>query len=127
MNSIVLDTSAILAFLDDEPGAEVVLKSISSAAIGTVNLAEAYTKLAERGEAGREALSVIRYAVHEIVPFTEDLAELTGSLRPLTHHLGLSLGDRACLALAISRNAEVYTADRIWANLNLPCQIHLIR
>jgi PIN domain nuclease of toxin-antitoxin system len=127
VNRIVLDTSAILAFLDDEPGADSVLQVMSSACISTVNLAEAYSKLAERGEHGREALNVVRHSVHEVVPFTAQMAEITGSLRPLTRDFGLSPGDRACLALGILLNTEVYTTDRIWAGLNLPCTIRIIR
>lgn len=127
MTSIVLDTSAVLAFLDDEPGAEEVFRVIRFASISTVNLAEVYTKLTERGRAGDEAFSAVRNAIGQIVPFTAQMAEMTGSLRTETRKSGLSLGDRACIALGVALGAEVYTSDRVWADLILPCTIKLIR
>ncbi len=127
MSSVVLDASAILALVDEEPGADVVLGVLTKAAIGTVNLAEAYSKLAERGRDGVSSVAMICASVEEVLPFTTHLAEIAGSLRPLTRHLGLSLGDRACLALAIALNAEVLTADRTWALLNVGCRVRPIR
>ena len=127
MNSSVLDTSAVLAFLDDEPGAEEVFRVMRFASISTVNLAEVYSKLSERGDQGHKAFLVIRNVIEEIVPFTEEQAEIAGALRGPTKHAGLSLGDRACIALAATLGAEVYTADRVWAELDLPCKVHLIR
>ena len=127
MNSSVLDTSAVLAFLDDEPGAEEVFRVMRFSSISTVNLAEVYSKLAERGDQGHKAFLVIRNAIDQIVPFTEEQAEIAGALRGPTKHAGLSLGDRACIALAVTLGTEIYTADRIWAELDLPCKVHLIR
>ena len=127
MNNSVLDTSAVLAFLDDEPGAEEVFRVMRFASISTVNLAEVYSKLSERGDQGHKAFLVIRNVIEEIVPFTEEQAEIAGALRGPTKHAGLSLGDRACIALAVTLGTEIYTADRIWAELDLPCKVHLIR
>ena len=127
MNNSVLDTSAVLAFLDDEPGAEEVFRVMRFASISTVNLAEVYSKLSERGDQGHKAFLVIRNVIEEIVPFTEEQAEIAGALRGPTKHAGLSLGDRACIALAATLGSEIYTADRIWAELDLPCKVHLIR
>jgi PIN domain nuclease of toxin-antitoxin system len=127
VSKYVLDASAVLALLDAEPGASKVAAVLMDSAIGTVNLAEVHTKLAERGQAGRQALAQILSVMEEIVPYTEAHAAITGSLRASTMHLGLSLGDRACLALGIALDVEIYTADRLWAQLNLPCSIHLIR
>lgn len=127
MSETVLDASALLALLDSEPGADRVHAAVASALISTVNLAEVYSKLADRGSDALLALQAIRFAVREVVPFTDAMAELTGRLRPLTRNLGLSLGDRACLALAMMRNADVFTADKAWRKLKLPCTIHIIR
>ena len=127
MNSSVLDTSAVLAFLDDEAGAEEVFRVMRFSSISTVNLAEVYSKLSERGDQGHKAFLAIRTAIDKIVPFTEEQAEIAGALRGPTKHAGLSLGDRACIALAATLGAEIYTADRIWADLDLPCKVHLIR
>ena len=65
--------------------------------------------------------------IRRIEPFTASQARLAADLRPTTSHAGLSLGDRACLALAIELGAEVYTADRQWAKVQVACKIHLIR
>jgi ribonuclease VapC len=127
VSKYVLDASAVLALLDAEPGADKVAAVLMDAAIGTVNLAEVHTKLAERGRSGRQALAQILSVVEEVVPFTEEHAAITGSLRASTTHLGLSLGDCSCLALGIALDAEVYTAERLWVRLRLPCAIHLIR
>ena len=127
MSRYVLDASAVLALLDAEPGADKVATVLMDSAIGTVNLAEVHTKLAERGQSGRQALAELLAVAEEVVPFTEEHAAITGALRASTMHLGLSLGDRACLALGIALGAEVYTAERVWAQLQLPCAVHLIR
>ena len=110
----MLDASAVLALLGNEPGAEAVLDSLPGAAIGTVNLSEVVAKLAERGvpaDAIRAALEGLDLATHAFGP--ED-AFAAGALRPLTAELGLGLGDRACLALAARLGAEAMTADRAW-------------
>jgi ribonuclease VapC len=117
----------VLALLDAEPGASEVAAVLVDSAIGAVNLAEVHTKLAERGQSGRQALAELLSVAEEVVPFTAEHAAITGSLRASTMHLGLSLGDRACLALGIALGAEVYTAERVWAQLKLPCIIYLIR
>jgi len=128
VSRVVLDASALLALLNDEPGAEkLTLDLLGSASCSTVNLAEVQTKLVNEGgspeEAWEDALSPIR----EAVPFTEDQAKIAGSLAAQTLRWGLSLGDRACLALGIALNAPVYTADRNWRKLRLGVQIHVIR
>lgn len=127
MNNSVLDTSAVLAFLDDEPGAEEVFRVMRFSSISTVNLAEVYSKMSERGDQGHKAFLVIRNAIDQIIPFTEEQAEIAGALRGPTKHAGLSLSGRACIALAVTLGTEIYTADRIWAELDLPCKVHLIR
>ena len=128
MNRIVLDASAMLAVLHHEPGSEKLTPKLLSNAVGsTVNVAEVYTKLVVRGgdpdEAWEDALS----AIQEPMPFTVEQARIVGGLVAKTRALGLSLGDRACLALGIALQAAVYTADRSWKNLNLGVRIHVIR
>jgi PIN domain nuclease of toxin-antitoxin system len=123
----VLDASAVLALLDAETGADKVAAVLMDSAIGTVNLAEVHTKLSERGQFGRQALAEILSVADAVLPFTEEYAAITGSLRASTKHLGLSLGDRACLALGIALGVPVFTAERDWAKLQLPCAVRLIR
>src|SRR5450755_1283010 len=108
----------MLAVLNVEPGSEkLTLKMLSHAAASTVNLAEVQTKLVSRGgdhgEAWEDALSV----VHEAVPFTAEQARMAGNLVSQTRPLGLSLGDRACLALGAALDAPIYTTDKSWKKL----------
>jgi len=117
----------MLALLDAETGADKVAAVLMDAVIGTVNLAEVHSKLSERGQFGRQALSELLSVMEEVVPFTEEHAAITGSLRASTRHLGLSLGDRACLALGMALDVPVYTADGDWAKLQLPCVVRPIR
>lgn len=127
MSKCVLDASAVLALLDAETGADKVAAVLADAAIGTVNLGEVHSKLSERGQSGRQALAEILSVADAVLPFTEEHATITGSLRASTMHLGLSLGDRACLALGIALGVPVFTAERVWAQLQLPCAVRLIR
>lgn len=124
MSSSVLDASALIAVLNGEPGGAYVEQAITKgAAISTVNLAEVVTRLVQRGldrEAVDEALSETPL---EVVPFDEDQAYRTGLLQPATRPAGLSLGDRACLALAEQRGLPALTADRAWATLQLDTQV----
>lgn len=118
----------MLAALNHEPGSEKLTpEMLGNAAGSTVNLAEVHTKLVSRGgdpeEAWEDALSAIR----EPVPFTEEHARIAGGLVAVTRALGLSLGDRACLALAMCLRAPVYTTDRAWKHLKLGIRIHVIR
>ncbi len=118
MNRVVLDTSAVLAFLFEEEGREKVKDKISDALLSTVNYAEAITKLCEKGIMLHNAKLFIDKMDIEIVDYTAEQALLTGELRNSTRHLGLSLGDRACLALAKLKNLPVLTADSAWAKLD---------
>lgn len=127
MKETVLDATALLALLQEEPGAERVAEAIPHASISTVNLAEVVGKLADSGmpeEAVRSALAGIGI---KVIPFGEDLAYHTGLLRPLTSAYGLSLGDRACLALGHRLNQPVLTADRVWLSLKIGVNVRVIR
>jgi PIN domain nuclease of toxin-antitoxin system len=126
-NEVVLDASAVLAVLKREPGAERVRAVLDRATIGAVNVAEVQSKLVELGLSRHTAEARIHFLGCAIVPFSEVHAIEAGSLIALTRSIGLSLGDRACLALAIDRKATVYTTDRIWTELDLGIQIEAIR
>jgi ribonuclease VapC len=128
VSKIVLDASAILAVLNREPGADnLTPEMLSDAAASTVNLAEVHTKLVSRGGNPEEAWEDTLSAIHEAVPFTEEQARISGELAAVTRTLGLSLGDRACLALGLALKTPVYTTDRSWKNLKLGIRIHVIR
>jgi ribonuclease VapC len=126
----VLDASALLAVLNDEPGAEKLtsrLDLLSNAAISTVNLAEVHGKLVSHGIDIEGAWNAALSPIREVMVFTTEQAKIAGGLISQTRSLGLSLGDRACLALGMVLKAPVYTADKNWKNLKLGVRIHVIR
>lgn len=124
----VLDASALLALLLGETGADRVADLLPRSSVSAPNLSEVVAKLSERGvpELGiRTALGDLDLDVHA---FDQDAAFAAGRLREPTRNHGLSLGDRACLALAMRLDAVAVTADRAWAGLGLDeLQIELIR
>ena len=123
----VLDASAVLAVLNGEPGEKKVIPLLAESVISAVNLSEVAAKLLEAGmdeESAQIAVSVL--GIGEIADFTENLAWNAARLRPLTKQNGLSLGDRACLALAIKLKVPAVTADQEWSKLKL-CKVTLIR
>ena len=127
MSEVVLDASALLALLNREPGHEEIAEVIRDAAISAVNLSEVAAKLADRGmpgEAIREALEGLALEIHD---FNQELAFQAGFLHPLTRSKGLSLGDRACLALGQQLNLPVLTTDWIWEELDLGVEVRLVR
>lgn len=113
----VLDSSAVLALLLGEPGAEAVTAALPGALLSTVNLAEVVAKLCERGMPAGEARAAIEATGVALVDFGVDQACLSGDLRKMTRPRGLSLGDRACLALARLRDLPALTADSAWEGL----------
>lgn len=128
MSRAVLDASAILALLLQERGCEVLAPAILDEAVAsTVNLFEVAAKLVRSGGNPDDAWGDALSSVREAVAFDEGQAHAAARLVTQTQPLGLSLGDRACLALALSRRAPVYTTDKAWKKLNLGIPIHIIR
>jgi ribonuclease VapC len=128
MNRIVLDASALLAVLNREPGADKLTPQLLNLATSsTVNLAEVQGKLVNRGLSPQEAWEATLSPIREPTAFTTEHALMAGSLIVETRTLGLSLGDRACLALGLALSAPVYTADKSWKSLKLGLRIHVIR
>ncbi|HWS27723.1 MAG TPA: type II toxin-antitoxin system VapC family toxin [Xanthomonadales bacterium] len=127
MKKVVLDASALLAYLFAETGHATVAAVIDACCLSSVNLAEVLSRFARDGHNPELVHHQIAGSGIEIVPFLGEDAALAAGLVPLTQSFGLSLGDRACLALALRRNVTALTADRVWAELDLPIAIKVIR
>ena len=113
----------MLAVIFSEPGAQQVRQAIADdAKILAVNLAEVVTRMIQHGYDEATARADVAALTLEVVPFDEELAYRTGLLQPFTRAAGLSLGDRACLALAERLSLPAMTADRAWATLQLDTQ-----
>ena len=117
MTVVVLDASAVLALLFEETGADVVRSRVRGGLISTVNLAEVFAKLVDKGVPIEEAARAVEMLGMELVPLSIEQALLSGVLRPTTRAAGLSLGDRACLALARDRGLPAVTAERRWPDV----------
>lgn len=125
--SVVLDTSAVLALLFGEPGRDKVAPVVDEAIISAVNLAEIVAKLIDIGYDDEDAKRVVEAFLPSVMPFDVPLAIATGAMRRGTRQHGLSLGDRACLALAVRDSVRVLTADRAWAKLDIGIAVDVIR
>lgn len=124
---IILDASAILAAFFDEPGADSIAEQMSGALLSAVNYAEVVGKLVDRGTPRDQILEVMAQLDVDVIPVDRDQAAIAGLLRFETRSAGLSLGDRSCLALAISRRGIALTTDRAWASLQLEAEVHVVR
>lgn len=122
-----LDASALLAFLFGETGHEAVAEIIDHCGLSSVNLAEVISRFVRDGHSAELVHRQIASSGIEIAPFLGEDAALVASLAPATRDFGLSLGDRACLALALRHGIPAITADPIWAQLDLPVNIQVIR
>ena len=111
---MVIDASAVLALLFAEPGAGVVRAHLRAGVIGAVNLVEVLSKLSDKGMPAAQAIRAVELLGLEVVPMSEVQAQRAAALRPATRSAGLSLGDRACLALAAELGVPALTADRGW-------------
>ncbi|BAZ29807.1 putative PilT protein [Cylindrospermum sp. NIES-4074] len=127
MSEVVVDASAVLALLNQETGSEEVSQFIGNAAISAVNLSEVIAKLADAGIPEEDIRQILSHLNLEVILFNEEQAFKAGMLRPATKSIGLSFGDRACLALGISLNQPVLTTDRLWASLSLGVEVRVVR
>lgn len=127
MARVVLDASALLALLNDEPGARVVEEALPEALLSAVNLAEVASILVGGGMEESGVRNLLLDLGLTVVVFDEAAAFGTAALRPATKALGLSLGDRACLALARAEGVPALTADRAWTKAEVGVKVELIR
>ena len=131
MNKAVFDTSALLAVINIETGGDRVLELLSEqrnqALVSAVNLSEAQAVLINRGTPNDEAWEMLSDLNLEVVAFDAERARSAGILISQTKKLGLSFGDRACLALGMRERCIVITADQAWKKLKVGVEIELIR
>jgi ribonuclease VapC len=123
----VLDSSAVLVFLQEEPGFDAVKPLMAEAAISSVNLADVATKLMAKGHSPHHMRQTIAYLALEVIPFDTELALQAGELLTTTRRAGLSLGDRACIVTARRLSLPAITTDRVWQDLGLGIEVRLVR
>jgi PIN domain nuclease of toxin-antitoxin system len=126
-SAFVLDASALLCLIRDEPGAQSVADLLPNSTISAVNLSETVAKLADVGMDDETIGTVLAPLQLRVVAFDETSALAAGLLRAGTKVLGLSFGDRACLALAMQFGAEAVTTDRAWSRLDIAVTVKLAR
>ena len=127
MADVVLDASAVLAVLNGEPGADEVWDHLPGARLSAVNAAEVAAKLVDGGIGAEEAGQSLDRLGARIVPFAAVDVVPAAHIRAATRSAGLSLGDRACLALARRLGLPALTADRQWRDLQVDVEVRLIR
>jgi len=127
VSAAVFDSSALLATAFDEVGAVVAARALSGSSTCTVNVCEIVSRFTDLGASEEDACWTFWEFGLDVHPFDGELAIAAGLLRRSTRDAGLSLGDRACIALALRERAKVITADRSWADLELQVEIALIR
>lgn len=127
MPEVVLDASALLAVLNGEPGADLVVQVLPRSTISTVNLCEVVSKLSTADMPPKDIREAIEGLPLEITPFDGEQAYSSGLLSARTQRAGLSLGDRACLNLGKTLSLPVITADKAWAKLSTGVKVKLIR
>ncbi len=126
-NKIVFDASAILALIHMEQGHEVAAENLENAIVSSVNFSEAVTLLSRKGKNAVDVAKFLKETFLHIEDFDIEQSIVAASLDEVTKEYGLSLGDRACLALAKTKNLSVLTADKIWKSLDLDIKVQLIR
>lgn len=127
MTKVVLDASALLALINQEKGFEIVEKYLPNSIMSSINLAEVVTVLMRLGIPLAEVNDLLVGIIKEIIPFDENQAYITAEWHQITKSLGLSLADRACLALASSKKLPVITADKAWGKIDKEIEIILLR
>ncbi|MDE1961658.1 MAG: type II toxin-antitoxin system VapC family toxin [Xanthomonadaceae bacterium] len=127
MNRVVFDASAVLALLNRETGWQTAEAALGDGCISCVNVCEVLARLIERGVPEKTAWEILQALELESVPFDDAHSREAARLRPGTRKQGLSLGDRACLALARTLKRPALTADRAWSSLDAGVDVRLLR
>ncbi|MDN2567480.1 type II toxin-antitoxin system VapC family toxin [Aquibium sp. A9E412] len=123
----ILDASAVLAILHDEQGADVAIEHLPGSMMSSVNAIEVGTRLVDNGMSADDAWTALDLLNITIRDFDSELAQTAIALRTVTRAKSLSLGDRACIALALREGRPALTTDRSWGDLDVGCPIEIIR
>jgi len=123
----VLDASALIAFLRNEPGADRVAGVLTTSCISAVNLAETFSKMVEHGKPLEKVAYHVKRLHVEVIPFDTEQATIAASLWQATRGVGMSLGDRACLSLALKLSLPAFTTEAKWDKCPLGAEIVKIR
>lgn len=127
-DKVVLDASALLALIQNEKGADVIRPLLKRSVMSTINVAEVLTALQRVEIHPKDAIVSVCGIIKGVIPFDLEQAQCAAELQPYVRYKGLSLGDRACIALGQALQAPVYTADKIWGELQLGnIEINIIR
>lgn len=127
MAKVLLDASALLAYIQSEAGTDAVAARMPDTAISAVNLAEVITVLINKGKSPLAAAAAAKAAGVEVLPLSGRQGDLAGRLHAKTKGRNISLGDRCCLATAADTGTAVLTGDQDWADLDLGTEIIFIR
>ncbi len=127
MIKYALDASALLALINKEAGWKRVMEVLPESVMSAVNLSESAAALHMLGMPKEEITSILSELITQVAVFDEEQALMAAELRSCTRAQGISLGDRACLALCKIQKLTVITADKIWQNLKLGLKIECIR
>jgi ribonuclease VapC len=127
MTRYVLDSSCLLALINEEEGRGIVQKSLAGSIMSAVNVSEVISVLTRLDIPYEKIHSTVNNLVHAIIPFDEEQAYIAGHLHLKTQAKGLSFGDRACLSLGKAKNMSVLTAERPWTQIDCGVDVYLIR
>lgn len=128
MNKYILDASSLLALIKNEPGSQMVEELLGHIIMSSINVSEVAATLMQSTMTFEESQECILPLISSLIPFDEPQAFQTAALKKQTKSWGLSLGDRACIALGMTKQLPIYTADRIWKELKIEgVDIRLIR
>ena len=127
MTEAVLDASALIAFLRREPGAEKVEAILTRSCISAVNLAETYGKMVEYGKLLEDVVYQVERLRIPVIPFDAEQAQIAASFWKKTRSIGMALGDRACLSLALKTSLPAFTTESEWEKCPLGVEIVKIR
>ena len=127
MSENLIDASVILAILKDEAIDEHAYAVVDGGVMSSVKVAEVYTKLSEFKMLTTRHVDALLDTLSRVEPFTRSQARVAGFLRDSTRHAGHSLRDWCCLALGLELDANVYTTEQAWAQVDVGCCVQLLR